>query len=256
MTPKNGKRTSTLFSKLRHFVFLVGLAILVGFVIRSFLFQPFYVPTPSMAPNLVRGDYIIASKYRYGYGRFSTPPFELPIKNKPIFAKQPKRGDIVVFRLEGDRQYYIKRLVGLPGDKIQLKDGQVFINSSPAKLQILSETAHAHENGQFIKARRYLEVFPEGDNAHIVFDSITGAQADTTGEYIVPDGHYFFLGDNRDQSLDSRFERVAGGIGYVPQRNLVGKAEFILISYDQNFNLFRPSTWGGVRRNRIFRGLR
>ena len=256
MTQKPDNPDKHLKSRFTEVLKIAGLAVAIGFVVRSLLFQPFYIPSESMEPNLKKGDYIIASKYAYGYGKYALTPFTLPIQHKRIFEREPKRGDVIVFRTEDDPSFYVKRLVGMPGDEIQMRSGYIYINGEQQAMQKLAESAQVHENGSFFKEQRYMEMFSSSKNVHVVLDTIKGARTDTTGIYHVPEDSYFFMGDNRDQSLDSRYPVVSGGIGFVPKENLVGKVEFILVSVGDNFNFFKPWTWCGVRGGRLLRGLK
>jgi len=230
-------------------------ALFIAFLLRIFIFQPFTIPSPSMEPNLIEGDYIITSKYSVGYGRFAADPLPFPVKKGRLFEREPKRGDIIVFKPEGIRKHYIKRLVGLPGDRIQMIGGVLYINEqpSPQTKSNLPSPEGVESNSAIVK----IETIPD-QHTHMIFDIIEqrgDGNPDNTGVYLVPDGHYFMLGDNRDNSGDSRFKRPRG-IGFVPAENIIGKAEFILLSAKKEFSIIKPWTWGKLRGNRFFKGLR
>ena len=182
--------------------------------IRTFLFQPFSMPSGSMEPTLQVGDYFFASKYAYGYGRYSVPFGLLPVDGR-VLGSPPKRGDVVVFRSRSDPETdYVKRIVGLPGDRIQMIDGRLYINRVPVELEDLGD--YATEDIRLARLQR--ETLPEGVS-YLVIDNDVSSPGDDTPEIVVPAGEYFMLGDNRDNSADSRF-----AMGTVPYANLVGKA--------------------------------
>ena len=230
-------------------------AIAIAFVLRTLLFQPFHIPSASMEPTLYEGDYIITTKYSLGYGTYSASPIKLPM-TKRVFENIPKRGDVIVFKPEGTKVHYIKRLVGIPGDEIQMIDGFLYVNGKKQATQKIADTTTTNEVGNVLRAQQYKENFSESGNSHLIYDKQIGSEADNTGIFSVPDGHYFFMGDNRDHSADSRIPASRGGIGFVPAVNLVGRAEFILLSVKDEFELFKPWTWGLLRGDRFFKGLR
>ena len=234
----------------------IGYALLIALVLRVLLFQPFTIPSASMEPTLLQGDYIIVSKYSYGYSRHSMP-FSPPISTGRLFGRVPDRGDVVVFKLPRDGHTdYIKRLVGLPGDHIQVTDGVLSINGKPLKRQELSPGVITESFGFTHPVERFLETNPEG-RQYVTYDFGPDNPVDNTGVYIVPQGHYFMMGDNRDNSLDSRVSPEAGGVGFVPAENLVGKAQIILLSWDRDASLFKPWTWfTGARPSRFFNLLK
>ena len=200
-------------------------ALVIALIIRSFLFQPFYIPSSSMEPNLQIGDRLFVSKYTYGYSKHSLP-FSPNFSNKRFLSHEPKQGDVVVFKTPADnRTDYIKRLIGLPGDAIQIIDGDLYINNS----KILREkNTIFHEincGNQILKVDSYIEILPNGKKYVAVYDSKNTML--NTDKYIVPLEHYFFMGDNRDCSKDSRF---LASVGYVNSNNLVGKARIIFFS--------------------------
>ena len=203
----------TTSSWIKSNLITIFYAIIIALVIRTFLFQPFFIPSSSMEPGLLVGDRIFASKYDFGYSRHSFP-FSLPIVKGRIFESSPKRGDVVIFKPPHTRNDYIKRLIGLPGDKIQLNDGVVFINSIPVD----REFVRTDESG----ANIFKETMPNGRSYEI--RDVGKTPQDNTVEFLVPENHYFFLGDNRDKSSDSRFWES------VPIERIIAKAQIIFFS--------------------------
>ncbi|HEY0599676.1 signal peptidase I [Brevundimonas sp.] len=224
-------------------------ALLIAFVLRVLLFQPFTIPSASMEPNLYEGDYIVVSKWSYGYSKHAIP-FSPPLFEGRLFAQEPKRGDIVVFKLpRDDRTDYIKRLIGLPGDQVQMINNVLHINGQPVRDVVISGAEASNMYGMpVIKAR---ETLPEG-KTFTIQDFGPGNQADDTDVFMVPEGHYFMMGDNRDNSVDSRFNEM-DGVGLVPAENLIGKAEIILFSWSPGASLWNPVSWfSKVRPSRFF----
>jgi len=204
-------------------------ALIIALVIRSLLIQPFYIPSSSMEPNLLVGDRIFVTKYSYGYSKHSFP-FSPPIFKGRIISTKPQRGDVVVFKTPADnRTDYIKRLIGLPGDKIQFIDSNLYINNSEVMKSIVSK------NDKIYCGNKELNVFTFEESLSIKKKFKTVYLKDYTFQnsdlFTVPNEHYFFLGDNRDCSKDSRF---LSSVGYVHQDNLVGKAQFIFFSSDKS----------------------
>jgi len=215
-------------------------ALAIALVLRILLFQPFTIPSASMEPTLLQGDYIIVSKYTYGYSRHSIP-FSPPLFHGRVLERTPRRGDIVVFKLPRDGHTdYIKRLVGLPGDRIQVTDGRLYVNGQPVARTEISPT-QMEVYGFTQQVRRYREC-QAPDRCHLTYDMRPDGDVDNTSVYVVPAGHYFMMGDNRDNSLDSRVPESVG-VGFVPAENLVGKAEIILFSWNAEASLFKPWTW-------------
>jgi signal peptidase I len=216
-------------------------ALLIALVLRVLLFQPFTIPSASMEPNLLEGDYIIVSKYAYGYSRHSIP-FSPPLFEGRIAARDPSRGDIIVFKLPRDgRTDYIKRLIGLPGDRIEVRGGQIILNGQPVPREAMSPGLIDTGYGFTREVMRFRETLPDG-RSYVTYDMGPDGEMDDKGPFVVPEGHYFFMGDNRDNSLDSRAPAEIG-VGYVPAENLVGKAEIILLSWERAASLFKPWTW-------------
>ena len=232
------------------------IALLIAFVLRTFLFQPFHIPSASMEPTLYKGDYIITTKYSLGYGKHAATPFELPIETGRVWEQHPKRGDVIVFKPEGSDVHFIKRLIGLPGDDVQMIDGFLYINGNKQNVIKIAESALADNVGNFIRVNKYKETLDGNQNFHMIFDEQIGSVDDNTDIFSVPDGHFFFMGDNRDNSGDSRRSIENNGVGFVQATNLVGRAEFVLLSVNDEFKLIKPWTWGNFRGDRFFKGLR
>jgi len=226
----------------------------IAFVLRTFLFQPFHIPSGSMLPGLMKGDYIITTKYSLGYGRHAATPLPFPVKKGRLFEREPARGDVIVFRPEGHTKNFIKRLVGQPGDQIQMKEGRLHINGKPIQIQKVGQESYIDQSGRKVLAEAWSEAF--GDKPHIIYDTQKNGRADNTNIYTVPAGHYFMMGDNRDRSGDSRMSISNGGAGYIPTENLMGKAKFILLSVDDDFALFKPWTWANMRSSRFFKAIK
>jgi signal peptidase I len=205
-------------------------ALLIALVVRTFLFQPFNIPSGSMIPTLLIGDYLFVSKYAYGYSDHSLP-FSPHLFSGRILASPPKRGDVVVFKLPRDGQTdYIKRVIGLPGDKVQMKDGRLYINGEIVPREPISKAHTEDFYGRETDVPTYRETLPGGVSHTIIeIQGDTGFN-DNTGVFEVPDGSYFMMGDNRDNSTDSRVAPDQGGVGFVPFENLVGRAELIFFS--------------------------
>ena len=224
-------------------------ALIIAIIIRSLLIQPFYIPSSSMEPTLLVGDRLFVTKYSYGYSKHSFP-FSPPILNKRILFNSPERGDVVVFKTPADnRTDYIKRLIGLPGDKIQFIDSNLYLNSSEIlKSKILIKNK-IYCGNRVIDVYKFEEILPSGKKFHTVYlKDYTYQNSDV---FIVPEDHYFFLGDNRDCSKDSRY---LTSVGYVHKDNLVGKAQFIFFSSDRNIgSIFAFWKWHeSIRFNRTF----
>jgi signal peptidase I len=216
-------------------------ALLIALALRVVLFQPFTIPSASMEPTLLEGDYIIVSKYSYGFSRYSLP-ISPPISHGRLFMHEPTRGDVIVFKLPRDpRMDYIKRLIGLPGDKVQVKHGTVYINDAPIA-QTPAGTTDIDIGGFQQKADVLRETMSNG-RSYLTYQVNPDDPAENTDPYIVPKGEYFLMGDNRDNSLDSRFAPENDGVGFVPAENLEGRAQVILLSWNKGASLFKPWTW-------------
>jgi signal peptidase I len=253
-------------------------ALAIAFVIRTLLFQPYTIPSASEEPNLYQGDYIIVTKWSYGYSRHSIL-FSPPLFKGRIFFHAPTRGDIVVFKLPRDGHTdYIKRLIGLPGDHVQMRGGRLYINEKLIP-ETLVRTETATDRGFPEQVAIDRETNPEG-RQYLIQDHGPNEAADNTGDYVVPPHCYFMLGDNRDNSADSRFDpglapedpKLGGcgwdsrldaqlgfetGVGFVPEENLVGRARIIMISWNDKASLFKPWTWVlDLRPSRFFTMLK
>ena len=227
-------------------------ALIIALIIRTFFFQPFYIPSSSMEPNLLVGDRLFVSKYSYGYSRHSLP-FSPKIYDKRIFDRKPERGDVIVFKTPTDnRTDYIKRLIGLPGDVIQIVDGDLYLNNSLVNKKKIDISLNINCGNEFLDTDFFEETLPNGKK-YIITNRKEGTMQNTD-QYIVPNNHYFFMGDNRDCSKDSRF---LGSVGYVSFNNLVGKAQLIFFSNDnKNHSLFKFWKWNErIRGERIFKKI-
>ena len=230
---------------------IVVQALILALLIRTFLFQPFSIPSGSMEDTLLVGDFLFVSKYAYGYSRYSIPFSPDIFGGGRVFASEPKRGDIIVFKWPGDNSTdYIKRLIGLPGDHIQMIDGLLYINGTPVERQLIDGDPNAPSRARVL---HYEETLPNGVSYEIR-DSYNGSPLDNTQEFVVPEGHYFFMGDNRDNSADSR--DPTSRVGYVPFENLIGRAEVIFFSVDEGRKAWEFWRWPWtVRGSRMFTGL-
>jgi signal peptidase I len=226
-------------------------ALLIALVIRTFLFQPFNIPSGSMKATLLVGDYLFVSKYSYGYSHYSIP-LSPPLFSGRIFGSEPARGDIVVFRLpKDDSTDYIKRVIGLPGDRIQMRDGLLYINDKPVRRERLSDFVGEEPCGSDanVRVKRWKETLPNGVS-YEALDCTDNSYMDNTIVYTVPAGHFFMMGDNRDNSTDSR---VLSQVGYVPIDNIVGRAEIIFFSVGEGEAAWKVWRWPWVVRwDRLF----
>ena len=228
-------------------------ALLIVFLAKGAIAEPFYVPSGSMEPTLLIGDALLASKFAYGYSSASLPiQINLPETGR-VFGEVPKRGDVVVFRWPGDRsQAWVKRVVGLPGDRIQMRQGQLFINDHAASLKADGIGEAEDEKGGVEPAYRYVETLPDGV-AHAIFKIRDNGPLDNTPEVTVPPDHLFVMGDNRDNSADSRVSVRDGGVGMLPIDNLVGRADAVVGSWDLGIRSQPVWTWlSGFRVARFF----
>ena len=225
---------------------------LIAVGIRTIAFEPFNIPSGSMIPTLLIGDYLFVSKYSYGYSRYSLP-FSPNLFSGRILGHLPDRGDVAVFKWPRDNQTdYIKRIVGLPNDRIQMKSGQLYINGALVPRQDLGNYT-ADEQGTRTVARLFNETLPNG-RKHELLKMYEEGGLNTTPEYRVPEGHVFAMGDNRDNSSDSR--DPTGGVGFVPLENLVGRAEFIFFSVDARAPWWEIWEWPfEIRWNRLLHGI-
>ena len=251
-------------------------ALLIAFVIRTLLFQPYTIPSASEEPNLYQGDYIVVSKWSYGYSSHSIL-FSPPLFKGRIFFHSPTRGDVIVFKLPRDgRTDYIKRLIGLPGDRVQVRAGVVYINGKPLP-QTPVRSIQTDDRDRPEQAMIIRETNPEG-RSYLIQSHGGGEPVDNTAVYTVPPHCYFMLGDNRDNSADSRFDpgiapddpKLGGcgwdgsvdgqvgdgvGVGFVPEANLIGRAWIVVISWHDEASFFKPWTWVDLRWNRFLRWI-
>lgn len=237
-------------------------AFVIAFLVRTLAFEPFNIPSGSMIQTLLVGDYLFVSKYAYGYSKHSLP-FSPNLFQGRILDRQPERGDVVVFKLPSDnRTDYIKRVVGMPGDRIQVTRGQLFINGEAVRRQEVEGMVYRDGRGSLRRPKRYIETLPNGVSHYILMEAdsetrrpYVGAgpddiDPDNTGIYVVPENSYFMMGDNRDDSLDSRYLKR---VGYVPAENLVGRAEIIWFSSDDQAQWWELWKWPwSIRWDRFF----
>lgn len=228
-------------------------ALILALIVRTFLFQPFSIPSGSMKATLLIGDYLFVSKYSYGYSRYSLP-FGPALFSGRVWSSTPKRGDVVVFKLPRDPSTdYIKRVIGLPNDRIQMRLGILHINGQPVKRKRITDFLDEDQYGNIRKVVRYRETLPNGVSYNAL-DLIAQGFYDNTKEYVVPKGHYFMMGDNRDNSTDSR---VSDGVGYVPFENLVGKAQVVFFSIKSGSSFWQVWRWPtSIRWGRLFQSVK
>jgi signal peptidase I len=245
-------------------------ALAIALIVRTLLFQPFNIPSGSMIPTLLVGDYLFVSKYAFGYSSFSLPCFWPLECSKPFFsgrilASPPKRGDVVVFKLPRDNTTdYIKRVIGLPGDKIEMVDGRLYINGTMVPREPTAPMKEPDLYGHLRDVPTYKETLPGGvthtiievENDHGFYDDIRDANGQPK-VFVVPPDHYFMMGDNRDNSTDSRVPEDAGGVGYVPYENLIGRAEVIFFSIREGEPAWEFWKWpSDVRWYRLFKHVK
>ncbi len=226
-------------------------AMLIAIGIRTVAFEPFNIPSGSMIPTLLVGDYLFVSKFSYGYSRFSLP-LSPPLFSGRIFGALPKRGDVAVFKLPRDTSTdYIKRIIGLPGDHIQMIHGQLYINGTEVARKPDGDYV-AEGDGPQMLLKRYIETLPNGKQ-HLILKASDDQPLDNTQEYVVPANCVFAMGDNRDNSLDSR---VLNAVGFIPLENLVGRAEFLFFSIDASAPWWEVWEWPfEIRWSRLFTGI-
>lgn len=226
------------------------IAVFFALLFRSFFFEPFYIPSGSMKSTLLIGDYVFVSKYTYGYSRYSFP-LGFNIFEGRKFESKPERGDVVVFKLPKDPSVnYIKRLVGMPGDTIQVKESVLYINGQPIPRKRIKNFLDVDAKGNNTEIPSYIETMPNGVS-YVTLDQYPDGQLDNTDIYTVPEKNYFFMGDNRDNSQDSR---VLSAVGYVPEENLLGPARIIFFS--SSAKLIEILNWiPGLRTDRFFKKI-
>lgn len=226
-------------------------AIIIAVLIRTFLFEPFKIPSGSMYPTLYVGDFLFVSKYTYGYSKHSLP-FSLPLFEGRIWQDTPQRGDVVVFKFPQDnRTDYIKRVIGLPKDKIKLQNGRLYINDELVNRQEIEDFVIRDPRGNAERYHQYIETLPEGVK-HKILEISDYEQEDNVDELTVPEGYIFVMGDNRDRSNDSRVD-----VGFVPLENLVGKARFLFFSQNPDEAWYKPWLWPRkIRWKRLFNSIK
>jgi signal peptidase I len=223
----------------------IALTLLFVLVLRVLVFQPFTIPSASMQPNLYEGDYIFVTKWSYGYSRHSIP-FSPPVLNGRILERAPQRGDVAVFKTPRDnRTDLIKRVIGLPGDRVEVRDGLLYLNGVQVKRERLDAAGDAV---------RYRETLP-GGRSFVTEDLGRDRELDNTAVFVVPEGHYFVMGDNRDNSWDGRVPPELGGVGYLPAENLVGRARMVLFAWNPGSSLWKPWTWLNINTSRFLKPL-
>ena len=230
----------------------IGAALLIALVLRVVFFEPFTIPSDSMEPGLRTGDYIVTSKWDYGWSRHSIP-FSPPLfKGRILQAHGPRRGDVVVFKLPRDpKETWIKRVIGLPGDRVRFAGGTIYVNDTPIAQ---SDGGLTRDPGApDVTVQRKIERRPDG-RAYVTFDRGPLHDGDDTGTYLVPEGHYLMIGDNRDNSLDGRWPGSVG-VGFVPAENIVGQARVVLLSW-RGASILKPWTWLNVDLGRFFQAVR
>ena len=242
------KKTGGLWDTVKTLIY----AVLIALGIRTFAFEPFNIPSGSMIPTLLVGDYLFVSKYSYGYSRHSLP-LSVPLIPGRIFSSVPKRGDVAVFKLPRDNKTdYIKRIVGLPGDKLQMREGRLYLNGDLVERKPIENYHVAGPFGTQVGIPQYVETLP-GGRRHRGVGRSARDQLVNTGVYTVPERHLFPMGDNRDDSLDSR---VLTQVGYVPIENLVGRAEFIFFSHNSGAYFWEVWKWpAAIRWSRLFQSV-
>ena len=272
------RKASGAFGELWEIIKTLFWAGVIAILIRTFAYEPFNIPSSSMVPTLLIGDYLFVSKSAYGYGRYSFPGGLVPVEGR-IWQGEPTRGEVVVFRPPGEPETdFIKRVIGLPGDRVQVREGRLYINEAVVDRQRIEDYVDPDRPGTR-PAPQYLETLPGGVTHRIIETAGDLGPMDDTPVYVVPAGHYFMMGDNRDQSNDSRalsginlaaepgafeakcrtgtidengaacFEKV----GFVPKENLIGPAKILFWSYDSSNKWYNPITWvTALRFGRLF----
>jgi signal peptidase I len=230
----------------------VAYAVIVAMVVRSVGLEPFNIPSGSMIPTLMVGDYLFVSKYAYGYSKHSLP-WDIDLFSGRVFGSDPERGDVAVFKLPRDNETdYIKRIVGLPGDRLQVLDGALRINDVPVERTQIDDFTFTDLYGRTRSVTQFAEILPNGV-LHHTLDSTPNGNLDNTKIYTVPKGHFFAMGDNRDNSIDSRIDNAYSGVGFIPAENLVGRAEFIFYSTNGGAEIWEIWKWGKATRfERLF----
>lgn len=241
------KNEPTLWETVKTIIY----AIVIALFIRTVFAEPFSIPSGSMIPTLLVGDYLFVSKASYGYSKHSLP-LSMPLIKGRIFYTEPKRGDVIVFKLPSDnRTDYIKRLIGLPGDRIQMKAGRLYINGEMVERTFVERFVQRDSTGAAVRYDKYTETLPNGVK-HTILEMSDDMPYDNTSEFVVPEDHFFMMGDNRDNSMDSRVLKI----GFVPKVNLIGKAKFLFYSNDGTARWWEFWKWPmSVRWSRLLNGI-
>lgn len=240
--PLNKKDEWTEFAKT------VTFAIILALIIRTFFFEPFNIPSGSMKPTLQVGDYLFVNKPAYGYSKYSFPMAMAPIEGR-VWEKKPQRGDVIVFKLPSNTSIdYIKRIIGMPGDTIQMINGRLHLNGEKIEREVLP-LARIFEGGDYVTLHQYNEYLP-GGVVHRIYEEGDHYPLDNTPVFTVPKDHYFVMGDNRDNSQDSRVQSL---VGFVPLENIVGRADFLFFSVEEDASFFEFWRWPWtIRFSRLF----
>ena len=227
-------------------------AVIAALIVRTVAYEPFNIPSGSMKSTLLVGDYIFVSKFSYGYTHYSLP-WSPNLFSGRIFGSTPERGDVAVFKLPADNETdYIKRIIGLPGDRIQVLDGILYLNGEAVPRERIEDFVETDPGGVERRTPQYIETLPNGKR-YTTLDSTPTGSLDNTSIFVVPEGHYFAMGDNRDHSQDSRTINV----GYIPEENLIGRADSIFFSSNGTAHIWEFWKWGSaVRGSRIFKDIK
>ncbi len=238
-------------SELRETIIVIVEALIIALIFRTFIYQPFSIPTASMQSTLMIGDYFVASKFSWGFSKYSFP-VALPFNGRFLAMAEPQRGEIAVFRNEITGEDYIKRVIGLPGDRVQVQDGRLYINGELVEREQIGTGTDTDSEGRTVPVTIYQETLP-GGVVHLIQEVSDGQFLDNTAEYNVPPGHYFMMGDNRDRSQDSR---VLNMVGYVRADALIGRAEARFFSIKDNIPPWQLWEWpANVRWDRMFQSV-
>lgn len=252
LTPRPIKKPRKLWPEILDAARSIGAALVIAAILRTVVFQPFTIPSSSMEPWLVTGDYIITSKFAYGWSRASLP-FDPPVWTGRLLGRMAERGDVVVFRLPRDpRQTWVKRVIGLPGDRVQVRAGTVFVNGRPLRQALLG--AMPDHDDPMRSVSLIDESLPNG-RSHLTYGGTPEREGEDTGVYIVPSNCYFVMGDNRGNSLDSRWPTEIG-VGFLPTDDVLGKAELVLASWRQGSAFLKPWTWFNLQPGRLLLRVR
>lgn len=251
-TPAEDEQKSpplTAREELSEFFRTALIAVLLALLIRTFLYEPFNIPSGSMKPTLLVGDYLFVNKPAYGYSRYSFPFGLAPLRGR-VWDAEPRRGDVIVFKLPSETRIdYIKRVIGLPGDTVQVRGGRLYINGELVEREAVGIKKIEGEDGEDQPLTEYIETLP-GGTVHSIYEESDSEILDDTPLYTVPEGHYFMMGDNRDNSQDSRVTQM---VGFVPHENIVGRADFIFFSTDGSAGMFEIWKWPfALRYGRFF----